>query len=157
MQWKDDLSIAGRLTIKKLTLEGVLVDEVTVNNDITLAGRTLIAKLFSKDELEVDDKIERVSQIRLGTKKDPFEPGQTNLLGPVDGWKTDITTIERKEAPNSRIMLTMSGELDEKTCNGALQEAGLFTKDNVMYNRVTFDTITKSDQFKLALTWEITF
>ena len=42
-------------------------------------------------------------------------------------------------------------------CNAELREAGLFTEDGVMYNRVTFDTITKSDQFKLTLVWEITF
>ena len=49
------------------------------------------------------------------------------------------------------------GELGENDCNDQLREAGLFTPDNVMYNRVVFDTITKSSQFKLTLVWEIDF
>ena len=73
--------------------------------------------------------------------------------------ETDITSIE--EVPNpggaSRMMLRLTGELPEDANLGPLQEAGLFTNDDVMYNRVTFDTITKSDKFKLTLVWEITF
>ncbi len=62
-----------------------------------------------------------------------------------------------------RKMLRITGHLAEEECNGALREAGLSTKgeaegvDPILYNRVTFDTITKSDQFRLTLVWEITF
>ena len=54
-------------------------------------------------------------------------------------------------------MLRLYGELAEDDSNDVLKEAGLFTDDNVMYNRVTFGAITKTTQFKLTLVWEITF
>jgi hypothetical protein len=57
----------------------------------------------------------------------------------------------------ARVLLRLIGELGEDNANDTLREAGLFTDDNVMYNRVTFDTVTKSKQFKLTLVWEILF
>ena len=45
--------------------------------------------------------------------------------------------------------------------NGAepFREAGIFTAENggVMYNRVVFDAVTKTDAFKLTLLWDIVF
>ena len=60
---------------------------------------------------------------------------------------------------DDRVKLRLIGQLDTDNCNGQLKEAGLFTQDDspIMYNRVTFDTITKSEEFKLTLIWEITF
>jgi len=156
----EDLNIAGRLTIKKYTRDNRLIDEISVHNDITIDGRELIARLFNKDNQDV--AIERVSKIRLGRSQDKFKAQQNNLLDPVtnptDGqvWQTDISKIEQSQV-EERIMLRLTGELGEDDCNDELREAGLFTADGVMYNRVTFDTITKSDQFKLTLVWEITF
>lgn len=95
--------------------------------------------------------------MHLGLSKDPFDAGQTNLKQPLGS--VPILTVEENVTPEKRVMLRIVGELDRDTCNGALQEAGLFTDDEepIMYNRVIFDTITKSDQFKLTLIWEITF
>jgi hypothetical protein len=40
-----------------------------------------------------------------------------------------------------------------------LREAGIFTavSGGVMYNRVVFDAVTKTNAFKLTLLWDITF
>jgi len=149
----EDLNIAGRLTIKKYTRDNRLIDEISVHNDITIKGRELIARLFNKDNHGV--AIERVSKIRLGSSQEKFNAQQPNLLEPV--WETDISKIEQSQV-QERIMLRLTGELGENDCNDELlREAGLFTADGVIYNRVTFDTITKSNQFKLTLVWEITF
>jgi hypothetical protein len=165
MMITDDLNIAGRLTIRKYTRDNQFVDEVTVHNDITLNGRDLVARLFNHNK--ATDAIKRVSKIRLGSSQTAFDPQQTNLSDPVknttDGqdWETDIQKIEPIQIQDAqgkpRIMLRLTGELGEQDCNDELREAGLFTEDGVMYNRVTFDVITKSDQFKLTLVWEITF
>jgi hypothetical protein len=155
----EELNIAGRLTIKKYTPDNRLIDEIRVHNDITIDGRELIARLFNKEN---PGDIKRVSKIRLGRSQDKFNAQQKNLLDPVtnptDGqvWQTDISKIEQSQV-QERIMLRLTGELGENDCNDELREAGLFTADDVMYNRVTFHTITKSNQFKLTLVWEITF
>lgn len=156
MKMADDLHIAGRLTIRKCALDGRLVETKTVTNDITTAGRSLVARLFNKDEKP--DATKRVSKIHLGASQDSFDADQTALLakiGETDIIKIDSSGVSVSNVP--RIMLRLTGELGEQDCNGELREAGLFTEDGVMYNRVTFDTITKSDQFKLTLVWEITF
>ena len=53
----------------------------------------------------------------------------------------------------------ISAELDFTEGNGALTEAGLFNSDTngVMYNRVVFAPVNKTEDFKLVLVWEIVF
>lgn len=157
MLTREDLHLAGKLTLRKVTLDDQLVEEVTVNNDITLAGRELIARLFNKDNKDVP--IGRVSKIQAGRSQTAFDPRQTALMDSVG--ETPISRIEISEVVDAtgrpRKMLRLIGELGENDCNDALREAGLFTDDKVMYNRVTFDTVTKSKQFKLTLVWEIMF
>ena len=156
MNLADDLNMAGRLTLRKCAPDGRLIEQVTAHNDITIHGRNLVARLFSKDESAT---IERVTKMQVGSSQAAFKP-QDKALGSKIG-ETDIAKIELSEITDGggkpRKMLRLTGELGEKDSNGELREAGLFTKDDVMYNRVTFDTITKSDQFKLTLVWEITF
>lgn len=153
----DDLNIAGRLKVQKYTHDDQFIEEFTVKNDITLKGRDLVARLFNKDVAA--DKTKRVSRICLGRSKDPFDPAQEQLKDKV--WETPVTDVKAVQvtdpAGKPRMMLRLTGQLAENDCNFELREAGLFTEDGVMYNRVTFDTITKSTQFKLTLVWEITF
>jgi hypothetical protein len=154
----NDLNITGRLTLRKTTLDGVLAEEVMVSNDITLAGRELVAKLFG---LEKDvGQVKRVSLIQLGKGSEKTDPKSTTKLGSKVG-QTAITKVEQLPAADPdgtpRVLLRLTGELGEDDCNDELREAGLFTADEVMYNRVVFPTITKSSHFKLTLVWEITF
>ena len=156
--FNDSLNITGRLTVKKYTLDGKLVQEVKNHNDITMAGRKLVAALFN-NKLAGSDNIERVSQIKVGSSKNKFNAMDEDLISEVDTIDIqDIETDNDYSTPEGkRVKLTITGELDEDQGNGELREAGLFTKNGVMYNRVTFDTITKSDKFKLTLIWEIIF
>lgn len=158
MNTREDLNIAGQLTLRKTTLDGQLVEEITVHNDITTPGRSLVAQLFNRDNAAV--KTSRVSKIHVGRSKAAFDPKQNAMVDKVG--ETPISRIETSEVVDSsgrpRVLLRLIGELGENDCNDTLQEAGLFTDDNkVMYNRVTFDTVTKSKQFKLTLVWEIMF
>ena len=81
MLTREDLHIAGKLTLRKVTLDDRLVEEVTVYNDITLAGRDLIARLFNKDNKDV--QIGRVSKIQVGRSQNAFDPKQTALIDRV--------------------------------------------------------------------------
>lgn len=152
---KSNMNIEGRLRILKYTLNGTLVAETENHNSITVEGRRLVANLFMNKSGE---NITSISHMKLGRSKDPFNANDTNLKDPIE------TKIEFKnkdtvsgEVVGDRVMVRYIGEIEKDQCNDALKEAGLFTDEGVMYNRVTFDQITKSEQFKLTLIWEITF
>ncbi len=150
--------LAGKLTIRKYTRDGDLVEEVSTHNDITLSGRALVARLFNHDLTGGDDNIKRISQVGVGGSGEPFDPKQNRLVMSI-GDPVDIERIEEHVTPDNRIMLRLVAELKEDQSNGELREAGLFTDaaEPVMYNRVTFAPINKSAQFRLTLVWEITF
>ncbi|MFZ6028599.1 MAG: hypothetical protein ACOYYS_12855 [Chloroflexota bacterium] len=154
---REDLHLAGKLTLQKIALDGGLVEEIQAHNDITLAGRTLVARLFNKESAAVN--ISRVSKIGIGRSQNKFDPKATALGDKVG--ETPISRIETSEVMDAsgrpRVLLRLIGELGENDCNDTLREAALFTEDDVMYNRVAFDTVTKSKQFKLTLVWEILF
>jgi hypothetical protein len=152
---REDLAIQGQLTILKYDGTGELVEEITAHNDITLAGRNLVARLFNKESA---GNVKRVTKMFLGGDGAAFDQADTALKKKVG--ETPVGTIEASEVLvelRKRVRLRLTGELAEGDCNGELREAGLFTEDDVMYNRVIFPTITKTNKFKLTLVWEITF
>jgi hypothetical protein len=59
----------------------------------------------------------------------------------------------------SDIIVTLSSTFGYDDANGKLTEAGIFNSDNqgVMYNRVVFPEISKTDKFTLSLIWKISF
>lgn len=155
---RDDMNITGRLTIYKYTLDGQLVEQRQSHNDITLAGRDLVARLFNTKL--ANEPIARVSQMRVGSSADDFNPKHAGLVQPIGdaialGAIEDFTTSDAQG--RLRKMLRIAVELNESQGNGDLREAGLFTSDDVMYNRVVFDTISKTNMFRLSLFWEIIF
>ena len=150
--------IAGKLTILKYDQQGNLQEERQAHNSITTMGRKLVADLFKFNMLGNDkDKIVRISKMHLGGSKAAFQAEHTALIDKIG--ETEITAVEYVPTGNERVRLRLVGELDTDNSNGKLQEAGLFTDEEtpIMYNRVVFDTITKSKEFKLTLIWELTF
>jgi hypothetical protein len=59
----------------------------------------------------------------------------------------------------SDIVVTLSSTFGYDDANGTLTEAGIFNSDHggVLYNRVVFPEITKTDKFTLSLIWKISF
>jgi hypothetical protein len=59
----------------------------------------------------------------------------------------------------SDIIVTLSSTFGYDDANGTLTEAGIFNSDNsgVLYNRVVFPEISKTDKFTLSLIWKISF
>ena len=159
MKLTDNLSISGHLTATLHHRGGKVVDTRHVSNSITLAGRDLVMRLYNGDP-NLKDTVKRVTQIRLGTGKTAFAANQTALVKqlkeviPIEIYESSTIDAQSK-TPRKQLRLTAT--LNENQCNDTLQEAGLFTNDNVMYNRVVFAPINKSDQFKLTLVWEIIF
>lgn len=157
------LDIAGRLTLRLHAPDGRVVDERVAHNDITLAGRSLVARLFNvREEAEVP----RVSRMCVGSSGEAFD-ARKKALGAVIGC-VPVASVEASDvtdaAGKARRRLRITGELGTGQCNGELREAGLFTAENpenrateVMYNRVTFAPINKSSEFQLTLVWDIIF
>jgi hypothetical protein len=92
----------------------------------------LIAKLNEESELVSAAVIE---------EELPEDMARTELSG-----GTDIT-------------VTLSSTFGYEDANGNLTEAGIFNSDNggVMYNRVVFPEISKTDKLTLSLIWKISF
>ena len=57
------------------------------------------------------------------------------------------------------ITVTLASTFGYDDANGTLTEAGIFNSDNggVMYNRVVFPEISKTDKLTLSLIWKISF
>lgn len=152
--------IQGKLTLQKLDAHDNILGEQVTYNSITTLGRKLVSDLFKFNILaqeNQEDKIKRISQIHVGRSKEAFNPDQTGLQDEVG--RTPIESVEYVATGSDRVQLRLVGELGMDDANDELKEAGLFTEDDtpIMYNRVIFDTITKSPEFKLKLIWEITF
>lgn len=163
MSLRETLDISGRLTLRLHAPDGRVVDERVAHNDITLAGRQLVARLFNGT---VQEQVPRVSRMCVGSSGEAFN-AEKNALGAVIGC-VPIDSVEESTVADSssrqRKRLRITGELGTTQCNGELREAGLFTARNerdpaaeVMYNRVTFAPINKSPEFQLTLVWDILF
>ncbi len=59
----------------------------------------------------------------------------------------------------SDIQVTLSSTFGYDDANGTLTEAGIFNSEDggVLYNRVVFPEISKTDKFTLSLIWKISF
>jgi len=150
--------IEGKLILRKYDVSGNLIEKQTACNSITTIGRKLVADIYKFNMIDSkEDKINRISMIHLGKSKKAFKANQTAMQDYVG--QTKIDSVEYVPTGDDRVRLRIVGELATDNCNDTLKEAGLFTKDDppIMYNRVTFDTITKSAEFKLTLIWELTF
>lgn len=156
MKLLDNLDLVGKLTIKKIDKDNIADAEIVAHNDITLSGRRLVAQLFNPK----DEAMKPVTQIKLGTGNKDFEAMDNDLAQPIEGHAIEIETADIQELEDNRIKLTLTGTLqenDEKVNGKELTEACLYSESEIMYNRVQFPAISKTENFKLTLIWEITF
>ncbi|NEO25275.1 MAG: hypothetical protein F6K57_40305 [Moorea sp. SIO4A5] len=164
MKIAENLDMKGRLIIQKYNPQAQLVQEVKADNSIVYTGRELVAKLFT------NQTIDPIRYIALGTGGSTVAPANDiqlenevfrKELKPFDLGK-DLIESGDGDSKKCKIMLSVDldfGEPDKQPVE--LTEAGLFNSpeqsQGIMYNRVTFPKITKSEQFKLTLVWEILF
>jgi hypothetical protein len=151
----------GRLLLVATDRDGVLVTRRDCKNRIVRTGRLLVAQMFGGVSGGVI--LSKVTHIAIGTNATPPSDDQLALLAersprrPVaDPVYSDIT-----EAGVTRVKVTLTSTFDFGEGNGpeALQEAALFNAETggVMYNRVVFEPVTKTNAFKLTLFWEVVF
>ncbi len=158
MKLNDSIDMKGRMTLRLHDREGRVVREVAADNDIVLTGRDLVAKLFAKI-----DGATPISHIAVGTGTNQIDPTKDEKLGSELFRKTinPITTKDIVATTDGKMRVTISAELNNDEANGPLTEAGMFNdplKDTgVMYNRVKFDVVNKTSDFRLTIVWEILF
>lgn len=97
---------------------------------------------------ESDDYI--IAKVNEGSELVSAAVIEENLPGPLDP-----TLL----SGGSDIVVTLSSTFGYDDANGTLTEAAIFNSDNggVMYNRVVFPEISKTDKFTLSLIWKISF
>ncbi|NEP84898.1 MAG: hypothetical protein F6K39_46430 [Okeania sp. SIO3B3] len=150
-------NIKGKLTILKMDSSDRVVEEVRATNDITLLGRKLVAQLFANNQ-----SIKPVDSILIGTGTKDFDPKDNTLAQPIDDFSITLEDSETQiNEGKESYELTLVGTLnarEAKVDGKAITEACLYSNDSkVMYNRVTFAPITKRENFKLKMIWQIIF
>ncbi len=151
----------GQVWLQILDREGRVVAEQHRKNRIVQSGRLLVAQLFGG--VSGGATLGKVTHIAVGTNGTAAADDQTSLLAERAPRKpvSDPTYTPFTEDGVARIRVGLTTTFDFNEANGpdALQEAGLFTADTggVLYNRVTFDPVTKTNAFKLTLLWEVVF
>lgn len=156
MKLNDFIDMKGRLRIRMEDRSGAVALEMEADNDIVLTGRDLVARLF------INEAIDPISHLAVGIGNEEVNPESDEQLNdelfrkeimPID------PTIHLTDTEDGKKKVFVSAELDFTEGNGALTEAGLFNSETngVMYNRVVFAPVNKTEDFKLVLVWEIVF
>ncbi len=156
----------GRLTLRLSTPDGTVVQELRPHNRIVVSGRTLVAQLFAG--VTGGQPPEKVTHMAVGSDATAAADSQTALLAERAPRKpiAEVSYIDFDETVNNvttrRVRATLKAVFDFADANDPavpLREAAIFTAaaGGVMYNRVVFEPVTKTNAFKLTLLWDVTF
>jgi hypothetical protein len=151
----------GCLTLRVSDREGRTHYERPHKNRIVTSGRMLVAHLFGGVESGASPT--QVTHMAVGTNGTAPADGDQALRAQRGGRK-EMGEVSYEEFPDggvTRVRTRLTAEFDFDEANGAdpLRESGVFNaaEDGVMYNRVVFDPVTKTEAFKLTLIWDIVF
>ena len=154
MKITEAIDMKGRLT---LHLENRLgeVQTIAADNAIVLTGRDLVVNLFAGLS-----GAKFISHIAVGTGSTAINADTDSKLS-TELFRKPLNKITAQNITtvNGRKQLTVSADFQFDEANGTLSEAGIFNaeKDGTMYNRVLFQPVSKTRDFKLTLVWEILF
>jgi hypothetical protein len=154
----------GYLTLLVTDEDGQVLMRICRKNRIVKTGRLLVAQLFAG--VSGGSPPTQVTHMAVGTDNTVASDDQTQLGAEVArNAITDVSFTEFDDTSTGtavrRVKATLKAIFDFAEANAAkpLQEAGIFTAaaNGVMYNRVVFDPVTKTQAFKLTMMWDITF
>jgi len=159
MKNEEQLDIKGRLTLQLTDAHGEVMQTMQIPNMIVNSGRKLVADLFSGKA----SKHISISHVAVGTNNADSKADDTALGAEV--FRKEVTILDpQKDGDRFKVTLTTELEFNEPSGSEViLQEAALFygpdknARDTIMYNRVKFAPVTKNENFKLTLYWEIIF
>lgn len=162
---RENNEMRGALTVQLTDRQGTLVYTAQHKNRIVTSGRSLVAQLFGGIEGGVPPG--RVTHMAVGANATAPSDADTALKA-ERAPRRAISSVDYSEITEGsggnevkRVRARLTAVFDFGDANGAepLREAGIFTaeSDGVMYNRVVFEPVTKTDAFKLTLLWDIVF
>jgi len=142
---------------------GELIDQRFSHNAVMQAGAGLIASLFTGQGAPI-------THMGVGTSNEPdpetFDrtgltvsadelAGSTEAAISAENFSIETDEIRRV------VKVRVRGTLPNDAAVGQVREAGLISRisetEAILYNRVTFDPISKGDDHELTLFWEVTF
>jgi hypothetical protein len=162
---RESNDMRGALTVQLTDRQGTLIHAAHYQNRIVTSGRTLVAQLFGGIAGGVPPSA--VTHMAVGT--DATAPSDADAaLKAERAPRRPISAVDYSEiiegtggSEVKRVRARLTAVFDFGDANGAepLREAGVFTADSggVMYNRVVFEPVSKTDAFKLTLLWDIVF
>jgi hypothetical protein len=156
---EEQLNMRGQLTLNLLDESGQMIHQQQLKNRIVLSGRRLVAQLFGGVESGTPTP-QKVTQMAIGTDGTAPNDDQANLLAERSRKAiAQISYEETLEEGIKRLQALITAEFDFEEANGAdpLREAAILNEDGVMYNRVVFEPVTKTNAFKLTLLWRVVF
>ena len=148
----------GALTLCMTDREGRSVHRTCHGNHIVTTGRDLVARLFAAQVQGLPPTA--VTHMALGTDGTDPTDADTALRAEIAPRKpVSVEYSKITESGVERVRARLTTVFDSGEANGPLREAGIFTAatGGVMYNRVKFDTVTKTADFKLTLIWDVVF
>jgi hypothetical protein len=162
---REDNEMRGMLTMRVTDGDGLVVYEAQHKNRIVTSGRNLVAQLFAGIAGGVPPG--QVTHMAVGTDATPATDAD-NALRAERVPRRAISSVDYSEISEGsgagevkRVRARLTAVFDFGDANGTepLREAGIFTAENggIMYNRVVFEPVTKTDAFKLTLLWDIVF
>jgi hypothetical protein len=162
----ETMHMRGHLTLQVTDRLGNVIQEQRLRNRIVTGGRQLVAQLFggipggtppsqvTHMAVGINPVAPADDQTGLGTERSPRKPIEVTY--PYHEFDEVLPggTVRR-------VRVSLRAVFDFLEANGPepLQEAGIFTAETggVMYNRVVFAPVTKTNAFNLTLLWDITF
>jgi hypothetical protein len=163
---QETTDMRGAVTLELTDGRGRLVHRQRRGNRIVMSGRRLVAELFGG--VTSGTPPAKVSHVAVGTDGRAPSDDDTALVAerarnPI----TSVTYTAFDERPagstetlkRTRVSLTAVFDFDQANDAAPLREAGVFTAatGGVMYNRVVFDPVTKTNAFKLTVLWDVVF
>jgi hypothetical protein len=148
----------GALTLRMTDRQGAVVHHARHANHIVTSGRDLVARLFAAQVSGVPPTA--VTHMALGTDgADPTDADAALRAEIAPRKPVSVEYSKITEGGVERVRARLTSVFDSGEANGPLREAGIFTAPSggVMYNRVKFDTVTKTADFKLTLIWDVVF
>ena len=158
----DKQDMYGQLTLVCSDRDGQVVWRRQMRNHIVTTGRNLVAELFSGTISGAPPSA--VTHMAVGTDATAEADTDAALVAQRGDRKaiSSATLAQFVDAGVTRVRVSLQTVFDFNEANDAvvpLREAGIFTAaaGGVLYNRVVFPAVTKTDAFKLTLLWDIVF
>ena len=162
----ETMDMRGQLTLLLSDHTGEVVFQQKYKNRIVTSGRKLVAEMFSGQFGGAPPAA--VSHMAVGSGDAAAADGDAALAAQRGGRKAissaKLTTFNETQPSGvvQRVRVSLQAVFDFNEANDPavpLREAGVFNADTggVMYNRVVFEPVTKTDAFRLTLLWEVVF